>query len=49
MTTNLNTTSCPIPDDALVCAFSVQSVVCDSIIGKLSNPEVVRLQGMRIM
>lgn len=46
--TNLTTGSCSLPQmwtDGLACAFSVQSVVCGNLIGRSSNPVVVKLQG----
>lgn len=46
--TNLTTTSCSISEpttDVFVCAFSVQSVVCDNNLMGGSSTSVVTLQG----
>ena len=46
--TSLTTTSCPITQpttDVLVCTFSVESVICDNLVGRSSSPAVVALLG----
>ena len=48
-TTNLTTSSCPLSepsaDDNIVCTFSIQSAVCDGLIGN-SSTLVVALQSV---
>ena len=45
MTTNLTTTNCPVTADVVTCDFSVQTVVCDNLMGS-SRTAVITLQGV---